>query len=118
MSRCIKAIPGEDESKSSFLVGVNTNTTACLYNVTYENETQQLASQELLNFNSDSEKIINDVIGLYTENPEYSSQINPNFFSQVFNQSENKYQLKYIKLSEEKYKIEDVPACDSDSTFE
>ena len=86
---------------------------AFIYQATYDSETKKINASELVSF--EGEKIINDVIGLYN-NPD--SQSANNFFSQIYNRTDNKYQLKGFKRIGDTYEKGDIRGCDSDSIFE
>lgn len=126
MSRCLKAIPSIAEDTSRFLVGSYTSNNSYLHTVTYDSEKNEMNIDEILNFGKYEEKdrIINEVTGIYTsinlEDVGNMPNDEMNYFVQVFNESNRKYELKFIKnidnLDEIRYRR--INSCDSDYLFE
>lgn len=115
LSRCLKAI--HNNSKSEYLIGANTTTSAYLISATYEDLTKKLDSKELVDFSAiNREKIINEVIDIYPYNEEL-------IYIQVLNQTDDLYQLKAFKRTENVVEniaesVMDITTFDSKSAFE
>jgi hypothetical protein len=121
LSRCLKSIPGDDESKSLFLVGVDSGTNAYIIIATFDNETKKLTTNEVVNFEDiyKGEKIISEVLAIYTfSSSEELNEDVKNIFVQVFNQTENKYQLKIFSHYEGKFELKDFDVFSSQNVFE
>jgi hypothetical protein len=127
LSRCLQAIPSNAENKSRFLVGSYTSKNEFLHTVTYDADKNDLNIKEVINFEKaeKDEKKINEVIGIYNPvNVEDAGGLNNyndvNFFVQVFNESDRKYQLKFITNldGEDGITYHSIKASDSDNIFE
>ncbi len=98
-----------------------------MHTITYDSEKNDLKINEVINFDQSEkdEKIINEISGIYSSiNLEESGNIyhiqDMNYYVQVFNESDRKYQLKFInnldKLDEITY--HGINSCQSDNIFE
>ena len=98
LSRCLRAIPGLEENKSHFLIGADSGNNAFVIMASYDLETKKLSTKDLVNFEEvyRREKIISEVLGIYTFNNDENYEFKK-FYLQVFNQSENKYEIKYFE---------------------
>ncbi len=128
MSRCLKAIPSQEENKSRFLVGSYTSKQAFLHSINYDVEKNELNIKEVVNFEKaeKNDMIFNDVIGIYSpvhlEDMHGSNNNNEmSFFIQVFNETDRKYQLKMLKNidgGEGEILYNDIKASHSNLIFE
>jgi len=128
LSRCLKAIPSQEENKSRFLVGSYTSKQAFLHSIDYDVDKNELNIKEVVDFEKaeKNEMIFNEVIGIYS--PVHLEDIvglnNNNgmsFFVQVFNQTDRKYQLKMLKNidgGEGEIIYNDIKASHSNHIFE
>jgi hypothetical protein len=128
LSRCLKAIPSQEENKSRFLVGSYTSKQAFLHSINYDVEKNELNIKEVVNFEKaeKNDMIFNDVIGIYSpvhlEDMHGSNNNNEmSFFIQVFNETDRKYQLKMLKNidgGEGEILYNDIKASHSNLIFE
>lgn len=82
-----------------------------IYLASYDELLKKVSINELINFSS-SEHIV-DILDIYPFD-------NSSITTQVFNDSENHYELRYLKFNEEKFNYNHnlLKGCESDSIFE
>jgi hypothetical protein len=123
LSRCLKAIPGLEENKSHFLIGADSGNNAYVIMATYDVETKKLTTKDLVNFEEiyKGEKIISEILGIYTFNHEENFEFKK-FYLQVFNQTENNYEIKYFEKKgeglEEKFEPVEIDIFSDHKVFE
>jgi hypothetical protein len=125
LSRCLKAIP--EEGASNFLVGANTTNNSHIFYVSFNEESSpKLSYKEIVNFDKiqddkTDKEIYNDIIDIY---PKFDSNNKTMFYTQVFNLTQDKYQLKLFEQTQEgNANIESLQShnllfCDSPGVFE
>ncbi len=127
LSRCLRAVPWNEENKSAFLVGVNNNQNSFIHRTLFDNEEKKLTTSEIVNFESySSGKVINDIVDIYSNdncNDNYNDKGSNKFYTQIYNQTDEKYELKMFSNNENesgtsKMEMTDLTACDSDKLFE
>ncbi len=127
MSRCIKSIPSRAENVSKFLVGSYTTNNSYLHKVCYDAEKNDITTTQVINFEEMEKngKIINEVNGIYNsisveDSLNTSASKEYNIFVQVFNQTDDKHQLKMIKSldADEEMTYMAIKASDIDHIFE
>ena len=87
-----------------------------------------MITSDLINFEEilkQEEKIINEVMGIYTSTDyNESTGVCNRFFTQVFNQTDNQYQLKMFNKNKENsndsdpFDYSEIKACDNENIFE